>query len=223
MQACVLSFAYSIRFITPSIFWQYSSDEWPVVDEWSLCQKLGNIECHKALEAHWDTFVQFEDFQKIKKAGLNVVRIPVGYWSFLDVEWEYVSGAATYLDQAIEWAREINLHVIIDLHGAPKSQNGFDHSGHKLKEPHWGEGDSIPNTHNALKILEEKYANSWMYDVVIAIQPLNEPLLAKLDNNMVKQFYRDSFYNLKLISNNMPIILHDGKLSAIGRKNVPNR
>ncbi|KAF9741219.1 hypothetical protein PMIN06_009924 [Paraphaeosphaeria minitans] len=197
-------------FITPAIFWQYSSDEWTVADEWSLCKKIGKTECRKALKAHWDSFVKLEDFQRIKRAGFNVVRIPVGYWSFLEIEWEYVSGAAPYLDKAIGWARKAGLKVIIDLHGAPKSQNGFDHSGHVMEWPHWGDGDSIPNTHKVLKILEEKYAKKSMKDVVIAIQPLNEPFLVKLDDNMVKQFYRDSYYNLRLISNDMPMMIHDG-------------
>jgi glucan 1,3-beta-glucosidase len=155
--------------------------------------------------------VKLEDFQKIKEAGFNVVRIPVGYWSFLDIEWEYVSGAATYLDKAIGWARMTGLKVIIDLHGAPKSQNGFDHSGHRLDWPQWGDGDSIPNTHKVLEMLEQKYAISSMNDVVIAIQPLNEPFLAKLDDNMVKQFYRDSFYKLRSINNDMPMMIHDGR------------
>lgn len=206
---------YTCRFITPSIFWRYSSDDWPVEDEWTLCQKIGQSECKKALTAHWDSFVKLDDFEKIKKAGFNVVRIPVGYWAFLQVETEYVSGAAEYLDKAIEWARETGLKVVIDLHGAPSSQNGFDHSGHAMDMPHWGEGDSIPNTHKVLKIMEEKYAKNSKDNVVIAIQPLNEPFLAKLDENMVKQFYRDSYYNLRLINSDMPLMIHDGEIPLI--------
>lgn len=182
-----------------------------MVDEWTLCTKIGKPECEQVLQAHWDSFVQLADFQRIKDSGFNVVRIPVGYWSFLDIEWEYASGAAPYLDKAIDWARETGLKIIIDLHGAPKSQNGFDHSGHKLAWPQWGDGDSIPNTHKVLKIIEEKYAQNWMKDVVIAIQPLNEPFLVKLDDNIVKQFYRDSYYNLRLISSDMPMMIHDGQ------------
>lgn len=48
-----------------------------------------------------------------------------------------------------------------------------------------------------------------MQDVVVAIQFLNEPFLAKLDREMVKQFYRDAFYNLREISDT-PAMLHDG-------------
>jgi glucan 1,3-beta-glucosidase len=77
---CLL-FAFSNKhsFITPSIFEKYNSDDWPVYDEWTLCEKLGKG-CADALRPHWENFVSLQDFWKIKGAGFNVVRIPVGYW-----------------------------------------------------------------------------------------------------------------------------------------------
>jgi glucan 1,3-beta-glucosidase len=204
----------SARFITPSIFERYSASDAPVGDEWSLCQKLGKQGCFEALTPHWENFVNFTGFTKIKAAGFNVVRIPVGYWAFLDVGEPYTSGSAPYLDRAIQWARQTGLKVIIDLHGAPGSQNGFDHSGHKLGDfpPGWGQDWTIPQTHDVLKIIEQKYAVSWMQDVVIAIELLNEPFVPRLDRNMVKQFYRDGFYKLREISDT-PAMLHDGFLT----------
>ncbi|KAH7135753.1 glycoside hydrolase superfamily [Dendryphion nanum] len=196
-------------FITPSIFERASSTDYPVGEEWTLCQKLGKEGCLNVLQPHWENFVSLADFQKIKNAGINVVRIPVGYWSYLDVGAPFTSGAAPYLDRAIGWARDTGLKVIIDLHGAPSSQNGFDHSGQKLAAPGWGQGDSIGQTHAVLKILFDKYAIPSMQDVVVAIQLVNEPFLSKLDPNMVKQFYRDGFNNLRQVSDT-PVMLHDG-------------
>ncbi len=40
----------------------------------------------------------------------------------------FVPGVAQYLDQAIEMAAATNIRVIICLHAAPGSQNGFEHS-----------------------------------------------------------------------------------------------
>ena len=97
----------------------------------------------------------------------------------------YTGGAAQYLDAAIDWARATGLKIIIDLHGAPKSQNGFDHSGHAAYWPAWGDSDSLSHTHAALKQIEQKYATPEMQDVVIAIQFLNEPFLSKLDMNIL--------------------------------------
>jgi glucan 1,3-beta-glucosidase len=196
-------------FITPSLFDKYNSPDHPVIDEWSLCDKVGQASCADALKSHWDNFVSLDDFWKIKNAGFNVVRIPVGYWSYIDPWGPYTQGAAPYLDAAIDWARQTGLKVVIDLHGAPKSQNGFDHSGHKSAYPGWGDDDSIRYTHLALRKIEEKYAVPLMQDVVIAIQPLNEPFLAMLQEETVVDFYRDAYYNLREFSDT-PAMLHDG-------------
>ncbi|ORY12893.1 glycoside hydrolase superfamily, partial [Clohesyomyces aquaticus] len=195
-------------FITPSIFSKNSvTDE--VHDEWTLCQKLGKTGCFNTLKPHWDSFVTLADFQKIKNAGFNIVRIPIGYWAYLDAGGPYTTGAAPYMDKAIAWARQTGLKVVIDLHGVPRSQNGFDHSGHKLATPGWLTFDSEAQTHATLKIIEQKYAIPSMQDVVIAIELVNEPFLSKLDPNRVKQFYRDGYGNLRKISDT-PVMLHDG-------------
>lgn len=133
------------------------------------------------------------------------------YWSYVQPWGPYAQGAAPYLDAAIDWARITGLKVIIDLHGAPKSQNGFDHSGHKAAYPAWGDADSLRYTHATLKQIETKYAVPAMQDVIVAIQFLNEPFLQKIDKDMVRQFYRDAFFNLRQISDT-PAMLHDGFL-----------
>ncbi|OAL06241.1 glycoside hydrolase [Phaeosphaeriaceae sp. SRC1lsM3a] len=196
-------------FITPSIFESHSEPGYPIIDEWTLCEKVGQSKCAEVLKPHWDTFVTLDDFWKIKNAGFNLVRIPVGYWSYVDPWGPYAQGAAPYVDAAIDWARITGLKVVIDLHGAPKSQNGFDHSGHRAPTPGWGDADSLGYTHAALRKIEEKYAVPSMQDVVVAIQILNEPYMIKLDKDMVKSFYRDAYENLRRISDT-PVMLHDG-------------
>jgi glucan 1,3-beta-glucosidase len=137
-------------------------------------------------------------------AGSRTVRIDLGWHAdVLPLTWHN-----SYLDAAIDWARQTGLKVVIDLHGVPKSQNGFDHSGHKGDHV-WGDADSLAYTHTALRVLEERYAIPSMQDVVVAIQPVNEPFLQVLDINMVRQFYRDAFYNLREISDT-PVMFHDG-------------
>lgn len=62
-----------LRWITPSIF---QAHDGIVVDEWTLCEKDGNAK--DILEKHWDNWVTVKDFQRIKDAGFNTVRIPIG-------------------------------------------------------------------------------------------------------------------------------------------------
>lgn len=99
--------------ITPSIFQAYGGS---VVDEYTLTQQDSNAE--SVLQSHWASWATQGDFQKIAGAGLNMVRIPVGYWAFEKYENDpYVKGAAEYLDQAIGWAADAGLNVWVDLHG----------------------------------------------------------------------------------------------------------
>jgi glucan 1,3-beta-glucosidase len=52
------------------------------------------------------------------KAGLNHVRIPIGYWSVIPIDGEpYVQGAYDVLGKALDWANDAGLKVMIDLHG----------------------------------------------------------------------------------------------------------
>lgn len=116
----------SEKWMTPSVYGGTDA-----TDEWTLCERLGKVQCAKTLGKHWNTFINRTDFQDISNAGLNTVRIPIGYWAvdLLDFE-PYVAGQFSYLRQAVEWARDLGLGVVISLHGAPGSQNGQSNSGY---------------------------------------------------------------------------------------------
>lgn len=101
--------------ITPSVF---DAGGQAAVDEWTLTEALGKDEARHRLSHHWAHFVGPDDFHQMAEAGLNHVRIPVGYWAVTPLEGEpYVDGQLEYLDHAIDWARDAGLKVIVDLHG----------------------------------------------------------------------------------------------------------
>lgn len=101
--------------ITPSIFEAAGSS---AVDEWTLGEALGASETEARLSQHWNTFITESDFQQIANAGLNHVRIPIGYWAVAPIPGEpFVQGQLGALDNAITWARNTGLKVLIDLHG----------------------------------------------------------------------------------------------------------
>ena len=105
--------------ITPSLF--ESAGE-AAIDEYTLAQTLGKDAALSLLSGHWSSFITAGDLSAIAGAGLNHVRIPIGYWSVSPVDGEpYVQGALDYLDQAIGWAGGAGLKVIIDLHGGKQA------------------------------------------------------------------------------------------------------
>ncbi len=52
--------------------------------------------------------------------------LPISYWSVPIGQdtGPYVTGAWPYILQALEWANNHGIYIILDLHGAPNSQNG---------------------------------------------------------------------------------------------------
>lgn len=101
--------------ITPSIFDEAGD---AAVDEWTLTEVLGKDEAQARLSEHWSSFVAKDDFERMAAAGLNHVRIPIGYWAVAPIEGEpYVKGQLEYLDEAVSWARDAGLKVLVDLHG----------------------------------------------------------------------------------------------------------
>ena len=173
-------------------------------------EKLGSQNALNILRNHWDTFVTWQDFNKIKQSGFNVVRIPVGYWAYDTFGSPYVSGAAVYIDAAIDWARSVGLKIVIDLHGVPGSQNGFDNSGQRMERPTWQQGDTIRRTLQVLRTISQKYAQKSYQDVIIGIQLLNEPALYNgLSRDVLAQFYRDGYGQVREVSDT-PVIISDG-------------
>lgn len=111
--------------ITPTLFADTGDDS--VVDEYTYGAKYGPIEAARLLTAHWDSWITEADFAAIASYGLNHVRIPIGYWALDTSRGEpYPQGQYPYLFKAVGWAKKHGLRVMIDIHGAPGSQNGFD-------------------------------------------------------------------------------------------------
>ncbi|KAL1963725.1 hypothetical protein VTN77DRAFT_7929 [Rasamsonia byssochlamydoides] len=196
--------------ITPSIFEQAGDS---AIDEYTLTQNLGKDQAQSVLSNHWNTFITADDFQQIKNAGMNHVRIPVGYWAVNPLPGEpYVQGQLDVLDRAIDWARSAGLKVIIDLHGAPGSQNGFDNSGRRGPIEWQKQEGSVNQTLDAIQALAERYTP--YADVVTAIEALNEPFTvggaAGVQLEPLKQFYYDSWGRLRQQNQDTALVLHDG-------------
>ena len=179
--------------------------ETDIPPEYTFCQTLGSTEAHNRLSSHWNTWIVESDFANIAAAGLNSVRIPIGYWAVSPRSGDpYVQGAYTVLGKALDWANNHGLKVMIDLHGAPGSQNGFDNSGRKGGVAWTKGGGTIAATHKALNKIRDDHAS---HPAVAAIELLNEPLGPALDMDTVRQFYMDGWGNLK--NSDVAVTFHD--------------
>lgn len=188
--------------ITPSIF-EATPDA--VVDEYTYCQTLGKDEALSRLTTHWNTWITQDDFTEIANLKFNHVRIPIGYWSVTPLDGDpYVQGAYDVLGKAIGWAADAGIKVMIDLHGAPGSQNGFDNSGRR-GDIEWGTGDTISQTYTALNKIRDDHASN---PAVAAIELINEPMASTVGDSTLKTFYQNGWGNLE--NSNVAITFHDG-------------
>lgn len=175
--------------ITPSFFDSYSSRD-GVVDEWTLTENLGPSRAKSTLEEHYSKFISEQDLIDIQAAGIDHVRIPYSYWAVTTYEGDpYVPKVSwRYLLRAIEWCRKHGLRVNLDLHGAPGSQNGWNHSG-RQGQANWlngtdGDlnGDRTIDVHKQVSAFftQPRYKNLvTMYGLV------NEPRMVELDPERV--------------------------------------
>lgn len=196
--------------ITPSLYEQWSDGN-SVKDEYTMTAALGKDAAQAKLSAHWDSWITQDDIKQIAAAGLNHVRIPVGYWSVVPIDGEpYVQGAYVYLGKALDWAQEAGLKVMIDLHGAQGSQNGFDNSG-RYGSVEWTKGDSVQHTLKVISKIRDDHAS---HPAVASIQLLNEPMGSSVDMNTVRQFYMDGWGALK--DSGVAISFHDAFQGVTG-------
>lgn len=183
------------------------------VDEFNFCEKLGNDKAAELLEKHYSSWITEDDFKQMAKYGLNAVRIPIGYWAYklMSTDKYYKGGQDSYLEKAIGWAKNHNMYVMIDLHGAPGSQNGYESSGHSNFYD-WNKYDNQNQTAEVLKIIFDKYGGDSYKDVVVGIELVNEPLIG--GSNAVSQDILSGFYSKVVdeVNGKQNIVLHDGYL-----------
>ena len=171
-------------------------------DEYSLCLDLGD-QAKSRLDHHRETFITASDFRWIRDRGLNAVRLPVGYWA-LEAPKPYVE-CARFIDFALEQCRQNGLKLILDLHGAPGSQNGWDHSG-RSGPIDWPKPQNVQETLRVLESFAQKYGQ---HPALCGIELLNEPN-DKMSLEILRQFYRDAYVRLrKHTSPQVAIVFHD--------------
>ncbi|GLE05608.1 hypothetical protein PINS_up014640 [Pythium insidiosum] len=147
---------------------------------------------------HRDNFITEDEIAAIAAAGLNTVRVPVGYWILgadrFDVsnqqQWRnFAPGGLEYLDRLIrDWAWKHNVAVLISMHGAKGSQNGADHSAPEQKDrTFWSDyPENVLSTLDAVRVLAQRYQND---EAFLGIGLLNEPS-GSTNRDVLYNYYR---------------------------------
>lgn len=166
------------------------------------------------IENHWDTFITEADFAWLAEHRVTHVRIPIPWWLFgetfsytHDGELQQVTYASSlpYLERAMDWAATHSLQVLLDLHTAPGSQNGFDNGG-ITGVLQWPQGDNIATTVAIIDRIAEQFAD---HPALWGIEVLNEPGWS-VDLNLIQSYYRDAYAAIRRHDADVWIGFHDG-------------
>ncbi|OCF39284.1 glucan 1,3-beta-glucosidase [Kwoniella heveanensis CBS 569] len=211
-------------FIVPGLYEKYAEvNGQTAIDEYTLSQNMGS-NLTAAMTEHYETFITERDFYEMSAAGINWVRIPIGFWAletwenepFLErVSW-------TYLLKALKWCRKYGLRVNLDLHAVPGSENGWNHSG-RQGTVNWLNGAmGLANAQRALdyiRSLAQFIAQPQYSDVVQMFGFINEPNANTVGKNSVGSFYHEAHNIIREITgvgagNGPHLSVHDGFLGV---------
>lgn len=176
------------KWMTPSLF-----EGMKARNEFELAKtKQGR----QRIKQHHETFITEEDLHWLKDKGIEILRVPVGYWIFGNDN-RYVS-AIERLDWLVATSLSHGFKLLLDLHAAPGAQNNAAHSG---------SGNTNRNKHSTkwlndyqaqektIQVLEQiaiRYKDS---PSVWGIQLLNEPSI-DVSGLRLAWFYRKAYKRL---------------------------
>lgn len=189
------------KWITPTLFADTDAK-----DEWTFSQRPDGA---ARLKKHHATYITERDFAWIASVGLNSVRLPVGWWVLGDAPPYHA--ALDVVDNAFTWAARHDLTVLLDLHGAPGSQNGQDHSG-KSGLLEWDKKpENIARTLDVLEALARRYGSRFN---LLGLELLNEPWF-DVPIPTLETFYKDA---ARRVRPHLPadkfVVFHDGFRSS---------
>ncbi|KAF9465316.1 glycoside hydrolase superfamily [Collybia nuda] len=209
-------FVLTEPFITPALYEKYvNSSGIAIMDEWTLSIAMGE-NLAKEMEAHYSSFITEKDFAEIAGAGLNWVRIPIGFWTIETIGNEpfLVGTSWKYFLKAIQWARKYGIRIYLDLHTLPGSQNGWNHSGKSVMHGVMGIANA-QRTLTYLRIITEFVSQDQYRDVVGIVGVVNEILWGTVGQVATQSFYLAAYDAIRKSTGTGPgagpyIAIHEG-------------
>ena len=149
-----------------------------------------------SLQVFWNGFLKnyitHEDIKYLKSIGCNHIRLPFHYKMFTDDLYmgERNSGFK-YVDKLIDWCREEQLYVLLDMHCAPGGQTG----------------DNIDDSYGYPYLLKSKSSQDLMTKiwVDIAKKYKDEPVVIGYDivNEPIAHYFNDE---IDVLNNNLGLL-----------------
>jgi len=168
------------------------------------------------------------DFEKMAQMGVEVVRVPCGYWNWVTYEPGQGPNAPAnqsermkvltalppsvykpYFDKIFAWAKKYGLQILLDLHGVPGSNNGAEHGGICMETPYWHLPGNVEKTLEAVRAMAEYCADKG--DTLYGLEVINEPMNFDHDiHGLLDSYYERAILEARAhLAAHIPIIVFE--------------
>lgn len=180
----------------------------------AFCELVGPDFTKQFWKQFKDNYIQREDIRYIRKTGMNTIRIPFHYKLFTDEDYMGLSAGQDgfqRLDSLVNWCRESNIYLILDMHDAPGGQTG-DNIDDSYGYPWLMTSEESQNQFVSIwKKIAEHYQNE---PVILGYDLLNEPIAtyfvdedrAKL-NAALEPVYKKAVTAIRKVDKNHIVLL----------------
>lgn len=159
---------------------------WQVMESWmcptdamdqkttiqTFTERFGKESAEELIKIYENAWWQEQDFDHARDLKFNVLRLPFSYLNLLDEEGKLRKDTLAVYDWFVKECEKRDIYVILDLHGAPGSQNGRDHSGDTSGSILYSDKKSQDLTVSLWEQLAEHYKGN---ETIAGYDLLNEP------------------------------------------------
>ena len=196
--------------------WMFSYADKGYADQYEFIKTLedrfGRQDAEYLMDIYRSNWIKNSDFDIIKSFGMNTVRLPFDYKLLMRSDSEPFSlkkDAWEWLDHTIKMAKERDLYVILDMHGAPGRQSGMDHSGRVGYNKLWSNKGYQKQTAWLWNQISKRYKDE---PTVAAYDLLNEPWGS--DEKNLKKVVLECYRGIRE-NNDNHIVIFPGHTSGI--------
>ena len=177
-----------------------------------FCQLVGPDFTAEFWKAFKDNYITREDIQFIKNTGANTIRLPFHYKLFTDEDFMGLTAGQdgfARVDSVVEWCREADLYLILDMHDAPGGQTG-DNIDDSYGYPWLFESEASQQLYcDIWRKIADRYKNE---PVILGYELFNEPIAPYFPNmeelnGKLEDIYKKGVVAIREVDNNHIILL----------------
>ena len=147
-----------------------------------FCQLVGPDFTAEFWKQFKDNYVTRQDIRFIKSTGANTIRFPFHYKLFTDEDYMGITGRQdgfARVDSLVEWCRESELFLILDMHDAPGGQTG-DNIDDSYGYPWLFDSEASQQKFcDIWRAIADRYKNE---PVILGYELMNEPIAPYFEN-----------------------------------------